>query len=80
MDPRGLKPGSVFLHVDWSFTAPVRPGDIITAEVEVLSSRSDKPVHEVRTTVRNQHEDVVLDGRATVYRMLLPGRGPEEGR
>ena len=24
-------PGSVFLHVDWSFKAPVRPGDVITA-------------------------------------------------
>ena len=29
-------PGSVFLQVDWSFRAPVRPGDVITAEVEVL--------------------------------------------
>ena len=28
-------PGSVFLHVDWSFRAPVRPGDEITAGVEV---------------------------------------------
>ena len=25
-------PGSVFLHVDWNFRAPVRPGDEITAE------------------------------------------------
>ena len=24
-------PGSVFLHVDWSFRAPVGPGDVITA-------------------------------------------------
>lgn len=29
-------PGSVFLHVDWSFIAPVRPGDEICAQVEVL--------------------------------------------
>jgi acyl dehydratase len=65
-------PGSVFLHVDWRFTAPVRPGDTITAEVELLSSRADKPVHEVRTTVRNQRGEVVLDGTATVYRMPLP--------
>ena len=26
-------PGSVFLHVDWSFRAAVKPGDEITAEV-----------------------------------------------
>src|ERR1700759_849448 len=37
-------PGSVFLHVDWSFRAPVRPGDEITAEVEVVEARSDKPI------------------------------------
>ena len=24
-------PGSVFLHVDWQFLRPVRPGDVITA-------------------------------------------------
>ena len=28
-------PGTVFLEVAWSFTAPVRPGDTITGEVEV---------------------------------------------
>ena len=28
-------PGSVFLRVDWSFRAPVRPGDVITAEARV---------------------------------------------
>ena len=29
-------PGTVFLHVDWSFKAPVRPGDEITGKVEIL--------------------------------------------
>src|SRR5690242_21890511 len=38
-------PGSVFLHVDWSFKAPVRPGDDITAEAEVLDARDDKPIY-----------------------------------
>ncbi|HSD01803.1 MAG TPA: MaoC family dehydratase, partial [Gaiellales bacterium] len=28
-------PGTVFLEVAWRFTAPVRPGDTITGEVEV---------------------------------------------
>jgi acyl dehydratase len=60
-------PGSVFLHVDWSFRAPVRPGDEITAEVEVLEARADKPIAKLRTTVRNQEDDVVLDGTAVVY-------------
>jgi acyl dehydratase len=60
-------PGSVFLHVDWNFTAPVRPGDEITGEVEVLEAREDKPITRLRTTVKNQDGEVVLDGTALVW-------------
>ncbi len=60
-------PGSVFLHVDWSFKAPVRPGDEITAEVEVLEAREDKPITKLRTTVRTDAGTVVLDGEALVW-------------
>jgi acyl dehydratase len=60
-------PGSVFLHVDWSFKAPVRPGDEITAEVEVLEAREDKPLTKLRTTITDQHGTVVLDGTALVW-------------
>ena len=60
-------PGSVFLHVDWSFKAPVRPGDEITAEVEVLEARTDKPISRLRTTIANQDGVVVLDGTALVW-------------
>jgi acyl dehydratase len=60
-------PGSVFLHVDWSFRAPVRPGDEITAEVEVLEAREDKPLTRLRTTIVDQKGTVVLDGTALVW-------------
>jgi acyl dehydratase len=60
-------PGSVFLHVDWSFKAPVRPGDEITAEVEVLEARADKPITRLRTTITDQEGTVVLDGTALVW-------------
>jgi acyl dehydratase len=60
-------PGSVFLHVDWSFKAPVRPGDEITAEVEVLEAREDKPITRLRTTITNDDGTVVLDGTALVW-------------
>lgn len=60
-------PGSVFLHVDWSFTAPVRPGDEITAEVEVLEAREDKPITRLRTTITRGDGTVVLDGSALVW-------------
>jgi acyl dehydratase len=64
-------PGSVFLHVDWSFKAPVRPGDEITAEVEVLEAREDKPIARLRTTIANQNGEVVLDGTALVWTEAL---------
>jgi acyl dehydratase len=60
-------PGSVFLHVDWSFKAPVAPGDEITAEVEVLEAREDKPITKLRTTISNHEGTVVLDGTALVW-------------
>jgi acyl dehydratase len=60
-------PGSVFLHADWSFKAPVRPGDEITAEVEALEVRDDKPLTKLRTTIVNQDGTVVLDGSALVW-------------
>jgi acyl dehydratase len=64
-------PGSVFLHVDWSFRAPVRPGDEITAEAEVLTVRDDKPITTLRTTITNQDGTVVLEGTALVYQEPL---------
>jgi len=64
-------PGSVFLHVDWSFRAPVRPGDTITAEVEVLELREDKPITKLRTAIENQDGVVVLEGTALVWREPL---------
>lgn len=60
-------PGSVFLHVDWSFKAPVRPDDELTAEVEVLEARADKPITTLRTTILNQDGTVVVDGTALVW-------------
>jgi acyl dehydratase len=64
-------PGSVFLRTAWNFLAPVRPGDEITAEVEVLERHATKPVVRVRTTVTNAEGVVVLDGDAHVYRVAV---------
>src|SRR5215208_68871 len=66
-------PGSVFLHVDWDFKAPVRPGDEITAEVEVLEARDDKPLTKLRTTITNQAGRIVLDGSALVWTEAIAG-------
>jgi acyl dehydratase len=64
-------PGSVFLQVNWSFRAPVRPGDTITGEVEVLEVREDKPITRLRTIVRRDDGVVALEGDALCYTMPL---------
>jgi len=64
-------PGTVFLHVDWSFKAPVRPGDQITGQVEVLEVRSDKPITKLKTEVVRNDGTLVLAGEALCYTMPL---------
>src|SRR5689334_6450439 len=64
-------PGSVFLQVDWRFVQAVRPGDTITAEVEVTAVRPDKPISTLRTTITKDDGTVVLDGTALVWREPL---------
>jgi len=64
-------PGTVFLHVDWSFKAPVRPGDVITGEVEVLEVREDKPIARIATRVVRDDGVVALEGTALCYRMPM---------
>ncbi|MEE9302237.1 MAG: MaoC family dehydratase [Thiotrichaceae bacterium] len=65
-------PGTVFLHVDWNFKAPVKPGDRITGAVEVIKVRIDKPITELRTKVTRDDGTVALEGEALCYTMPLP--------
>ncbi|MDX1674423.1 MAG: MaoC family dehydratase [Longimicrobiales bacterium] len=65
-------PGTVFLQVNWSFEAPVRPGDTITGEVEVTRVREDKPITELATRVVRDDGTVVLEGDVVCYTMALP--------
>lgn len=62
-------PGSVFMSQELRYLAPVRIGETITGEVEVLSARDDKPI--VRLAVRVSRDDGtrVLEGEASVYVM-----------
>jgi acyl dehydratase len=64
-------PGTVFLNVSWDFTAPVRPGDTITGEVEVTDVRADKPITTLRTRVVRGDGVVALVGTAVCYTMSL---------
>jgi len=64
-------PGTVFLQVNWSFRAPVRPGDTITGEVKITKVREDKPITELETRVLLADGTVVLEGTAACYTMPL---------
>ena len=64
-------PGTVFLQVNWSFKAPVRPGDTITGEVKVTKVREEKPITELETRVYLADGTTVLDGTAVCYTMPL---------
>lgn len=67
-------PGTVFLNVTWDFRAPVRPGDTITGQVEVLEVREDKPITRLRTEVVRDDGVTALEGTAVCYTLpLTPG-------
>ncbi len=57
---------AIYLGQDLRFMAPIRLGDELTAECEVIHKRHDKPILRLRTTVTNQDGDVVIDGEAVV--------------
>ncbi|HTK29196.1 MAG TPA: MaoC family dehydratase [Vicinamibacterales bacterium] len=64
-------PGTVFLNVNWNFKAPVRPGDTITGEVEIMKVRHDKPITELATRVVRGDGTVALEGTAVCYTFAL---------
>lgn len=62
-------PGTIYLGQTLKFTAPVRIGDTVTAEVEVVEIIDGKRMR-LRTTAVNQDGVMVVDGEA----MVLPPR------
>ncbi|SCY99601.1 MaoC family dehydratase [Alkaliphilus peptidifermentans] len=59
-------PGTIYLSQELKFTAPVRFLDTITAEVEVIEIIEEKNRIKLSTTCRNQRNEMVLSGIATV--------------
>ena len=60
-------PGSVFIHQEWDYPAPVFVGDTVTAEVEVVATRADKPIVELRCVATREDGVEVLRGTSLVY-------------
>ncbi len=64
-------PGSIYLKQEIDFRKPVRIGDTITARVEIIYKDDEKERITLRTTCVNQHDELVVDGKAVVLPMKL---------
>lgn len=60
-------PGTVFLSQSLRYLAPAYLGDTLTAEIEVLELKPEKPVCRLRAVIRNQDSTVVLEGECWTY-------------
>ena len=72
-------PGSVFLHQEWDYPAPVYVGDTVTAEAEVIEARNDKPITKLRCVARRADGVEVLRGECLVYTMQPDGPAEPAG-
>jgi len=63
--------GNIYVSQSLTFTAPVKLGDVIEAEVEIIEKIPERNRVRLRTICRNQDGAIVIDGEAVV----LPRRG-----
>ncbi|MFX1516500.1 MAG: MaoC family dehydratase [Promethearchaeota archaeon] len=64
-------PGSIYLRQELSFIKPIRIGDTITIVVEVINKDDEQERIILRTFCTNQHNELVVDGKATVMPMKV---------
>lgn len=61
-------PTNVYMSQELLFKAPVKIGDTVTAEVELIEKVEEKHRLIFRTTVTNQDGVIVVDGKAKVFK------------
>lgn len=71
-------PGGIFLSQTLKFLRPVRFGDTITAEAEVLTWRAEARILTLRTTCTNQQGETVLEGEAAL--LVEPVQGGKQDK
>lgn len=60
--------GTIYLSQKVNFKAPVKIGDTVTVEVEVLEKKDRKKIIRLRTIAKNQLNELVVDGEAVVMK------------
>jgi acyl dehydratase len=58
--------GSIYLGQNLTFKAPVHIGQPVTASVEIINIRDDKPIVTMRTVCTDSEGKVVVEGEAVV--------------
>lgn len=58
--------GTVYLSQELNFKIPVYLNEIITAQVEVITIREDKPIVKLKTSCFKANGDLVIEGLAVV--------------
>ncbi|NLC66119.1 MAG: MaoC family dehydratase [Clostridium sp.] len=58
--------GTIYLGQDLKFTKPVRFNDTITASAKVIEIKEEKNIVVFETIAKNQNDEVVVTGKATV--------------
>lgn len=59
-------PGAIYLKQSLNFLYPIRAGDTLTAEVEVIGWRSEKRIITLKTRSLNQDGRGIADGEAVL--------------
>ena len=59
-------PGSIYLTQELNFKKPVFHNELVTAKVEIIDIRQDKPIIKLMTTAYNQNNELVIEGYAVV--------------
>ena len=65
-------PGAIYLRQELDFRHPVYIQDTVTAVVEVLEVREDKPIVVLSTKCYNQDDVLVVEGKAVVMVERMP--------
>jgi acyl dehydratase len=60
-------PGAIYVSQTLKFKGPCYVGDTVTAELTVTNIREDKPIVTISTIVRNDKNEILIDGEGVFF-------------